>query len=73
MYKDTNVQKILDTLNWAFLRDISQKLVELLFQWRNIFCTYQQDKKIEFGTEEGLLEKHWQRWFFLILSSTMRL
>ena len=57
-------KKFLISLNWAFLRDISQKLVELLFQWRNLFCTYQQDKKIEFGTEEGLLEKHWQRWFF---------
>ena len=57
-------KKFLISLNWVFLRDISQKLVELPFQWCNPFCTYQQDKKIEFRTKEGLLENYLQRWSF---------
>ena len=70
IYKETNVQKYKCTkdslicFNWAFSRNISQKLIELPFQWRNIFCTYKKDKKIRFGIKERLLERHLQRWSF---------
>ena len=63
-YKETNVQRYrctkdsLISFNWAFPRDISQKPVELPCQWHNPFCTYQQDRWIGFGMEEGLLESH---------------
>ena len=54
MYKYTIVQKILKSFNRASLGEFFQTLFKLALLERNIFCIYQQYRKIGFRIEEGL-------------------